>query len=352
MKTRYSDLKVLVIGDIMVDIYLNCNTKKISQEAPVIICKKNSSKYTLGGAANVAENIKSLGAEVVLGGVIGNNLFGKKAYKLCKANNIVPLFITDSRPTTVKTRILANNQHLLRVDEEVETKITKENEDFLYNSALGINPDIIIIVDYDKGVVTDGLVKTLVSLNKPIFVNGKPENIQLYKNIDYLICNNYEYKQSLLNSKCKDYKELQKFLNCKGIVHTKGEKGLTVCTQRFTQEIKAHNVIEIDSVGASDTVISVLALEMFKSDIIRASKLANKAASIVVTKLGTQSILYSEIKDFINQTVGNIYMVCKCGRKIFANLVFEGVIDCKCGDKYRRYFDAVEDNYFFELVKE
>ncbi len=297
MKTKFNNLKVVVLGDHMVDHTIYCNPKRISQEAPVLVIKKNKSQDFLGGASNVALNIKALGAQVYAGGVIGNDHFGDILTNLFNSNDIdISGLVREQRPTTTKTRVVATKRQLLRFDRETEKDIQDQSEVKIVGNIQSINPDIIVIADYDKGNITQSFMEKLTKLNIPIYINGKPNHINYYKDIYALICNDYEFHNSFkyLNLKIKTEESLLKSLNLKVLIHTLGDDGLIVCTKDSKVKLDAYKVKCIDPTGASDTIISTFALESRFLNIIEAAEHANKAASIIVTKFGTKPVTYKE----------------------------------------------------------
>lgn len=303
--SKYRNVKVVVLGDHMVDHYLFCKPHRISQEAPVLIVKKKAVNNILGGASNVAVNMRKLGAQVYVAGIVGNDYFGSKLKYLCSelGINTAALF-TDQRPTTTKTRVIADDRQLLRYDAEVTHKINPEQELRIYEAIKNIDPDILVLVDYDKGCITPNLVKLLTTLSMPIFVNCKPENIECYKGVHTLIGNDYEITKALDSIRSAELfnpqpKDLIGFLGCSYLLHTHGDRGLDFYSRNDYSFIRAHKVTEIDCTGASDTVISVLALESLFSTMKRAAEVANYAASVVVTKFGTQPITYQDVHHLV-----------------------------------------------------
>lgn len=301
---RYSDLRVLVIGDIILDEYLMGDATKISQEAPVLVIKHRAFKYVLGGAGNVASNIYSLGANTFISGVVGDDKNSKILINLLKEKDINTsgLLIKTGRPTTIKTRVMVKDTQLVRYDNEVEDVISEEDSKNIITYAKKIKPDIILIADYDKGVVNKFLITELLKINKNIIINGKPENVNDYVGIDTLVCNKWEYNKMCELLKIDSYNELIESIKCKQIIKTKGKDGLEILTKNKEDIVAAHVVKEIDPSGASDTIVSVVALEKTITNIKLASELANYAASVVVQKSYTQPIYLNELLDYIEKT--------------------------------------------------
>jgi D-beta-D-heptose 7-phosphate kinase/D-beta-D-heptose 1-phosphate adenosyltransferase len=297
VRNKFKNIKVVVLGDHMVDHTIYCKPKRISQEAPVLITKKYKFQDFLGGASNVALNIKALGAKVYAGGVIGNDHFGNILIDLFNSNDIdISGLVKEQRPTTTKTRVIATKRQLLRFDRETEKNIEDQSEVKIVGNIKEINPDIIVIADYDKGNITKSLMQKLTKLNIPIYMNGKPNHIASYENIHALICNDYEFKNSFkyLNLETKTEETLLERLNLKVLIRTLGDQGLVVCTKDSKVKIEAYKVKCVDPTGASDTIISTFCLESQFLNTIEAAEHSNKAASIIVTKFGTKPITYEE----------------------------------------------------------
>lgn len=299
---KYKDLRVAVCGDVMLDYYVFSRPVRISNEAPVLVVKKSAVNYIPGGAGNVASNIASLGAKTMLGGVIGPDYFGSKLKHLLKEKGIRDALIIEKRPTTTKMRIICQNQQIVRLDTEIEASIRPEIaekvlERFEEFKQEGL--DGIVISDYKKGLITMELISRLKTFGVPIIINGKPDNLFLYNDIDVLVFNKYECDKALSklqNIHVKDKKELREFLKLKALIVTDSSNGLSICTKGGSVDIAPEKITAVDSVGAGDTVISVFSLEYLMSkDFISAAKLANKAASISVTKFGTYTIRPDDI---------------------------------------------------------
>lgn len=299
---RYSDLKILVVGDFMLDKYLEGTPTKISQEAPVLVVKHNYERNILGGAGNVVANLLGLGIQVFAAGCVGNDIEGNQLRDLLLGNGVdVSCLVKDINLETIcKTRIVAKGQHMLRYDRESHNKMSQETSILLSKRIIGLverlKIDAIVVADYDKYVITPSLMDCLRQTKRPIFINGKPENVSCYLDSTFLIVNNFEFEGILENLKISSTVELTKFLRCQGILHTQGDKGIILHQLSGDTLIEAEKVVEIDPTGASDTVVAVFCAEYLRSyNIIDALKLANKAASIIVTKFGTAPISIEEL---------------------------------------------------------
>lgn len=303
----FKDLKVLIIGDVMIDSYLWGDVTRISPEAPVPVLSSTLKELRLGGAANVALNVQSLGATPVLCTVIGDDESGKDLAKLLLQNNFSTEGIVHdkSRITTVKTRIIAHNQHLLRVDEEVDTPLNAASEDLLLNridSLLQNNKiDAIIFEDYDKGVITPRIIKAVTEKGNtiPILVDPKKRNYDAYQNITFFKPNFKEFKEGMkLDLEKGDQDGLleagRKFIqerNISILMVTLSEHGVFVCQKDSYEFIPAEIRNIADVSGAGDTVISVSALCLASGLLAgKVAKIGNLAGGLVCEKSGVVPI--------------------------------------------------------------
>ena len=272
----FNNLKVLIIGDVMIDSYLWGKVERISPEAPVPIVSVEKRDKRLGGAANVALNIQAMGATPVLCSVIGTDLDGDNFITLLKQNKLTADGIIRSKPrvTTIKHRVISGSHHMLRVDSEVDSNITRQEEDNLIKVAkkLIATCDAVIFEDYDKGVITKEVIEQIIYFcnenNIPTIVDPKKRNFLHYKNASLFKPNKKEMKEGLkLDGELKDIKEIQsavselkKKLNSQSILITLSDKGVYIDHEKEKHLIPAH-VREISDVsGAGDTVVSIAAL--------------------------------------------------------------------------------------------
>lgn len=274
----FNKLKVLIIGDVMVDAYIWGTVERISPEAPVPVVRANKRDYRLGGAANVALNVQALGAEPILCALIGNDTSGEQVIERLEANNISDKGIvkSSSRPTTVKTRVLSGHQHVVRVDEESDKLADKEEEKLLLSTIEELLPhcNVVIFEDYDKGVISEGLIKKTVELaNKhsiATVVDPKKRNFLKYHGATLFKPNLKELKEGLKIEFDKNepleiekaVHDLNAQLKCKGSLITLSEKGVFIDLNSEKHHIPAHLREIADVSGAGDTVISVAALCM------------------------------------------------------------------------------------------
>ena len=292
----------------MLDKYTYGKVERINPEAPVPILNVVEEKYTLGGAGNVANNIASLKHDVFLISILNHDEFGECIKKLCENSNIKYYFVSDGRPTIVKHRFVAMgyNQQLLRVDYEQIYPINEEISNKILDKIKELNnkSNILIISDYAKGLITEELMEKIKKEFKGrILVDPKPKNIELYKDV-YLIKPNLKEASQIIGREIKNKDdelgkvglELVDKYNSNFII-TRSEKGATLVTLNGDIYHIPTNVKEVHDVsGAGDTFIAVLAYALDNGyDLIDAVKLANKASSIVVGKVGTATVSLDEL---------------------------------------------------------
>lgn len=307
--SRFRGKRILVVGDLMVDEYIFGTVDRISPEAPVPIVDVKEVRYKLGGAANVAANLSALGAVPSVVGVIGaDQKAGMLKQMLKEIGAETKWVVTDgTRPTTVKTRIIAGSQQLLRVD--------WESRDYLVGSVkeevLEIiewhskSYDAVIISDYGKGVIVPELfsiTKELKKLGKIINLDPKDRNFPIYKDLTTMTPNKKETLQAVgispeTDEQAKEagLKLIEKF-SLDFATITRSEKGISVVAKDFVRHIPASAKQVYDVTGAGDTVISVLTLALASgAHPVDAAKLANAAGGVVVGKLGTAVVTPQEL---------------------------------------------------------
>ena len=301
MNLDFSDIKVLLIGDFMVDHYIIGTSNRISPEAPVPVVIPKQDYSIPGGAGNVAMNLSLLGANVMCVGCIGNDIWGEKLLSILKNEGIKTkgIELIDDHPTTLKQRIYSDGKQVARLDTE---KITNWQP----NSELQQNYDIIILSDYNKGVLNN-LWFDISNLDN-VIVDPKKDSFNHYRGANIITPNLNELKKAS-DIDIKDDKsivnacnQLIKENNFNYIVAKKGVKGMTIVgANNFVKHIQAHSVDNPDVTGAGDTVISVLSLAYAQTkDIELSAKIANAAAAIVVGKIGTATVTIEEINNYIS----------------------------------------------------
>lgn len=311
--SKISGRKVLVIGDLMIDEYIWGAVERVSPEAPVPVVGVKGQTLRLGGAANVANNVRGLGGEVELCGVVGDDQMGRWLLSDLERKGIgVRGIVTiHGRPTTVKTRVMAHEQQVVRVDKEVTTSIERSDERVLLASAGSFMVDCgcVVMSDYAKGVLTTTLIRDLISMAReervPIAVDPKVIHFPMYKNVSVLTPNLLETAAGSgvridgVESLLKAGRKIIEKLGCENLVVTKGEEGMTVFegTERVNH-LPAENRQVYDVTGAGDTVISTLAMGIAGGlTMLDAAYLANVAAGIVVGEVGTVAVSPEMIRD-------------------------------------------------------
>ncbi|MBI5022196.1 MAG: D-glycero-beta-D-manno-heptose-7-phosphate kinase [Ignavibacteriales bacterium] len=307
--------RIAVVGDLMLDRYIWGNVSRISPEAPVPIVDMEQEQIRLGGAANVAMNIKSLGGEPILTGVIGDDNSGKQLLELLREGSFKTNGIaTDStRPTTVKTRVIANNQHVVRIDREQKSDISVEIQkillDHIRNNIKSI--DGIIIEDYNKGVVVKNLISEVIGIananQKIIAVDPKFNNFFEYKNVTVIKPNRKEAEEAMgIRLKTDEDiliagKTLIEKLHVKNVLLTRGEHGMSLFESDGKISHMPTKALTVSDVsGAGDTVISTLTMALAGDSTIKeAATLANFAGGIVCGYAGIVPINLDELKKTI-----------------------------------------------------
>lgn len=308
-----NSVKILVVGDVMLDQYWFGDVNRISPEAPVPIVKVNRSQIRCGGAANVAINAATLGVDSILLSVVGNDEAGKNLQNLVEnQQNLTPIFHIDQNiATIVKLRVIAKQQQLLRID--FETPPTRQILDAKlsdFAKQIQNNPNVIILSDYGKGALTHSseMIKIAKNANLQIFIDPKGSNYQKYKNADLITPNRQELAQVVGNWHDENdlilrAENLRKDLNLKALLVTRSEEGMTLIGENnlvINQPARALEVYDVS--GAGDTVIATLsAARAAGADWDLAMQFATLAAGIVVGKLGTATVSVEEIKTEINK---------------------------------------------------
>lgn len=291
----FKNAKILVIGDIMLDRYLDGDVSRINPEAPVPIVRVQKEFFELGGAANVASNIASLGGSAHLFGFAANDGYGRITNEILDKKGI-KYCIDETSKTIVKTRITSKGQQLLRFDQEEACNLTfrEKSREELINAAE--SADIIIISDYLKGTINQDLITLLSKYKKKIVVDPKPKNKELYKGILMMTPNEKEaLEMSGENEISLAGKKIKDAFDCDVLI-TIGGKGMMLFSERTTT-IPAYAREVYDVTGAGDTVISALALALAAGATREeAVIISNNAAGIAVEKKGTYSVDLKELK--------------------------------------------------------
>lgn len=304
---QFLDIKVLIIGDVMVDSYLWGAVNRISPEAPVPIVELKKSEKRLGGAANVAMNVQALGATPILCAVIGEDAEKNDFFALMDTHNLQKegIVASPSRPTTIKHRIISGHQHILRLDAETTAPLNANEKNMVWEKIQKLLPQcqVIIFEDYDKGVLDKELIEKSISLAKkhqiPTIIDPKKRNFLHYKNATFFKPNLKELKEGLkIEFDVANQQELQNAvqllkntLQVDFALVTLSERGILLLGDDLVYTEPAHLRTIADVSGAGDTVISVVAvaLAVGLSPVI-ASRLANLAGGLVCEQVGVVSI--------------------------------------------------------------
>ena len=302
--------RVLVVGDAMLDKYYFGEVTRISPEAPVPINRVTKIKETLGGAANVSHNLSLLGCHTSLIAQIGTENHGDNLIDklISRGVDILGVMRTE-KPTTTKIRVISGNQQMLRLDFEDGKEISDDDaEKLLLNISAQIkNVDAVIISDYGKGVCTEKICQAIIKKcreqNKIVTVDPKGNDWKKYSGANFITPNLKELNDILPKKISNDDTEIEiaargvieKF-NLSGLIVTRSAKGLSVICGEKVSHIPAKTQEVFDVSGAGDTVISVFTLGLAgKLDAAAAAYLANAAAGVVVTKVGTYAVNRAEL---------------------------------------------------------
>ena len=321
----FGDAKVLILGDIMLDEYMYGSVDRISPEAPVPVVNISSSKILLGGAANVAANICSLGGEALLLGTVGDDEAAIKISQLLKSEKISDdLLVTDlTRRTTIKTRIIAHSQQIVRADREDRHEVNPDIEKEIFSRFMSVVDDIqaVIVSDYGKGVINQSLLEKLMSvcLQKNIFVAVDPKETHFnnYQRVSLITPNHHEagfaYGRRIHNEKdlLEVGKGLLKRLQAKSILITRGPDGMSL----FTEDSEPTHIPTFakkvyDVTGAGDTVIAVfVAATCAGADLVESAIVANAGAGLTVGEIGTATVTSDDLRQELEHNIkeGNLF---------------------------------------------
>lgn len=316
--TALSGKRVMIVGDVMLDHYTFGHVTRISPEAPVPVVEVIREEYVLGGAGNVARNINALGGHATMLGVIGDDRDGETLTALLDEHAVDTVLVHDDRRrTTRKTRIIAQNQQIVRVDRENAEPLSDTVVGGLleFIKEHGQHHDIVIVSDYGKGVITRPIMDALRSLTRPdgrkprILVDPKPQNYDLYHNVDILTPNAKEASEGAGIScvwpagPAAVGKALFHRLKCRDLLITLGPQGMAL----FEGPTRARHIptfarTVFDVTGAGDTVIATLALGLAAGgSLLDAAVLANHAAGIVVAQVGAATPTLQGLREAVEE---------------------------------------------------
>ncbi len=318
----FGKLSVLVVGDIMLDRYIQGHVDRVSPEAPVPIVEWESEVNRLGGAANVALNTVALGATTYLCGVLGKDQHSDCFFDLLNDTGIEPCWISQSsdRPTTVKMRIIAGNQHLLRLDTEVKHDLILEDESKLLENVSTLltskHIDVIILQDYNKGVLSESTISNITNLasknNIPVCVDPKFNNFWNYKGVALFKPNLKEIRDVVSFAVSKEKHSLE---HAASHIEEKLHNNLTLITLSedgvYAKDANGSMLLSTlkrnvaDVCGAGDAVIAIVSLALaLGAEISEIANLANLAGGQVVEKVGVVPVDLAQLKnELLNQEV-------------------------------------------------
>jgi rfaE bifunctional protein kinase chain/domain len=304
-REQFSKARLLVVGDVMLDRYWFGDTNRISPEAPVPVVQVGKIDERLGGAANVARNVAALGAKTTILGVIGDDEPGRRVSELLKSSQVDSQLEVDGKvPTTVKLRVIARQQQLIRLDfEEAPSEAALAHKLERYEKLVG-DADVVILSDYGKGAL--GQVALMIeqarAQKKMILVDPKGDDYAKYHGATVLTPNRSELRQVVgqwtsEEDLAKRAQDLRKSLDLKALLLTRSEEGMSLFTEAGVSHVKAQAREVFDVSGAGDTVIGTLAVALAAGwPLERAMALANRAGGIVVGKLGTATVTSEELQ--------------------------------------------------------
>ena len=314
---RFARAKVLVVGDLILDQFIWGKVERISPEAPVPVVEVEKESRLLGGAANVAHNIRTLGGQVEICGLLGGDSEGEELWERLKAIGvgIRGIVVDGGRPTTIKTRVIAGGQQVVRFDRERRTPLPVPEEQKIrqHLRELWEGVDCVLISDYGKGVITRGVMEEVLGLKgkrpKKVVVDPKMGNFHLYRNVSIMTPNLRE-AEAASGMKIMDQTTLKEVgrkilrrFRLEALLITRGEEGMALFVPR-KQMVPIPTVARevYDVTGAGDTVAAVLSLCLASGlDYLEASAIANCAAGVVVGKLGTAVVTPQELRESVQR---------------------------------------------------
>jgi len=306
------DVTIVVLGDVMLDEFVWGDVTRISPEAPVPVVDIRRESVHLGGAANVLSNLIALGAKACVVGVVGNDAAGNRLRTSVREASPLQaeehLVIDESRPSTVKTRIIAHSQLVVRADRELRTPVNGHTEERIIGTLKEAikNADAFVVSDYDKGVVTPRILKEILPLayeRVPVLIDPKIRNLPSYRPATLVTPNHHEALRMTNTEEDSDgglhhaARLLRQTLSCDAVLITRGDRGMILLEgdgEPVYVETAAREVYDVT--GAGDTVIATLAAALASgSSMLEAANLANHAAGIVVGKVGTATASAEEL---------------------------------------------------------
>lgn len=312
---KFPEACILVVGDIIMDEYIWGDVSRISPEAPVPVVDVQNQTKMLGGAANVLNNIVSLGGRAILCGVIGDDPTGREILERLKPMGFETggIVMEPYRPTSIKTRIIAHNQQVVRFDRESRKGIQDESRDKLLRTVEAYLGEIgaVVVADYGKGVISEGLMKSLRDLLRdtgvPLTVDPKIGNFNCYHSVDVITPNHHEAgafsRVEIIDEETliRAGRQMLEELACGTVLVTQGKEGMTL----FEKNGEISHIPTVakkvfDVTGAGDTVISTFCLGLaLGMDTKSAAVISNFAAGIVVGEVGTTTVKVDELRKVV-----------------------------------------------------
>ena len=315
---EFSKVKVLVVGDVMLDKYLWGEVNRISPEAPVPVVHLKNTSYIAGGAANVAANIAGLGATAFLVSVVGDDNEGALFPSVLSDSNVSAKYLVEipDRQTTIKTRVIAHNQQIVRIDQETNQPLSISDEEKVWQQIEKILPQSVVVVlsDYNKGILSESLVSRLIrqakALTIPILIDPKGKDFRKYAGATMITPNKFEVAQILyLNGFNEETlreagEKLLFDLKLDALLITRGEEGMSLLEkgkEAVHLEAQARHVYDVT--GAGDTVIASIAVALGAGESFStAAEIANTAAGLVVREVGTSIIKAESLRNAFKVT--------------------------------------------------
>lgn len=304
-RAQFAKTNLLVVGDVMLDRYWFGDSDRISPEAPVPVVQVSKVDERLGGAANVARNVAALGANTTILGVVGEDEAGHRIGELLKQSGVNSQLEVDPKvPTTVKLRVIARQQQLIRLDfEETPSETALEQKRARFEKALGA-ADVLVLSDYGKGALSQvaAMIEYARAQNKVILVDPKGEDYEKYCGATVITPNRSELRQVVgrwadETDLTQRAQELRRSLGIQALLLTRSEEGMSLFTDQGVSHVRAQAREVFDVSGAGDTVIATLAVALAAQwPLDRAMALANRAGGIVVGKLGTATVTSEELQ--------------------------------------------------------
>jgi rfaE bifunctional protein kinase chain/domain len=303
---------IVVLGDVMLDEFIWGDVTRVSPEAPVPVVDIRRESTHLGGAANVLANLLALGAKACVVGVVGDDFAGERIRSSVQEKSALQtagaLIMDKSRPTTIKTRIIAQNQMVVRADRELRTPVKGETEGRIISAVKAAieNAHALVVSDYDKGVVTPHILSEVLPLaygRMPVLIDPKMRNFDSYRPASLVTPNHYEalrvagLEEDSDDTLRRAAQLIRKRLGCDAVLITRGDRGIMLVegdSDPVNVKTAAREVFDVT--GAGDTVIAALGAALAAgASMVEAAVLANYAAGIVVGKLGTATASAEEV---------------------------------------------------------